>query len=100
MKTVDIGAPRDYIGYMRGEKEAPPNLNNPKGVTSMTTHTCPVVGYLFPMNDSYFNVDELATELAEMEAAVDSDEFDSAFEFYSSLADWELLGIYRDRVSF
>ena len=67
----------------------------------MTTRTCPVVGYLFPAHDGLdFDPATLAAELAEMEANPNTEEYDDAFYFYNNMADWELLGVYRDRVAF
>ena len=48
----------------------------------MTAATCPVVGYLFPsfdQADDAFDPVALAAELAEMEAAPHTDEYDDAF---------------------
>ena len=68
----------------------------------MTTHTCPVVGYLFPAYDRYddaFDPEAICKELAEMEADVDTDAYDDSFYFYQSLSDWELSQIYASRCS-
>ena len=65
------------------------------------TYTAPVCGWLFPMSDPYIDegptIEEMATALAEMEAAFPSDEFDQAVGDYLLLPDHDLLQVYRLR---
>lgn len=68
----------------------------------MTSATCPVVGYLFPafdLADDSFDPVALAAELAEMEAAPHTDEYDDAFDFYYDMSDAELAQLYANRCS-
>lgn len=65
------------------------------------TYTSPVCGWLFPMSDPNIDegptIEEMATDLAHLEAPFPSDEFDQAVGDYLLLPDYELYQTYRLR---
>lgn len=66
------------------------------------TATHPVVGYLFPSweaADDVFDPVAIAAQLAEMEAAPHTDEYDDAFDFYYDMTEAELCQMYAERLS-
>jgi hypothetical protein len=66
----------------------------------MTTRTCPTLGYLFPAardEDWDAQIDDIIYELAEMEAAPNSEEWADAIEGYRCMTDAEIAQIYVDR---
>lgn len=68
----------------------------------MTTGSCPIVGYMFPSasQEGYdFDPAALAAELAEMEADPETEDYEDSFDFYNSMPEWELVGLYASRVS-
>ena len=64
-------------------------------------HTHPVAGWLFPLydeEDSGPTIEQMATELAELEAPFPSEQYDQAVGEYLIMDEYDLLHTYRTRI--